>query len=484
MQIDANDNASPLPPASSRRVPLAAWWLAIPATIILAHVWLMPQGVWVDEFFTFAWFKTLGWHGVWLRLIHWAPRPASELLVYLYYAATQIAHRPLVAPCLIVAWGTWIAAMVGAVKPWHGPARLARIALVLGLTSLSLLAAPVLNLYYWPLAALAYLPSLGAASFAALTICTGGLDRPQARTGLCIALCIGACSVELGATLALSASPLLAIAEWRNPAPNRISRILLALLPGLIAALVMVMLMHGRVPGESNIGAGVTFHHGLLSLMAAAPVALGELTGSAYGLPGIAAATATKLLFFAAALVILCQGWPVRAARAPMLAVILGLAATFYASIAGAFYTLGSGCCERHQSYRQAILFLIILALAAMLRPARGLAFHRGLAPMLISASVMVTAPSRLSGILVESRLAPLRAIARQTLFNSGYGLGGTITYPIAPTGPLLRYDVIPTGDFHHGPKPQHYIIEGALTYFNKSRLVVTAMPEKPAQVR
>ena len=121
---------SNLSPASL--VLLAASFAILILTLAM-YAALLPQGQWYDEYIAFYGFRVYGWQGFLIRLLHWSPRPVSEILAFGYARIVYATGRPLIAPVLCLAWSVLFAFLVAALRPWQHPGRPARAAMVLAL---------------------------------------------------------------------------------------------------------------------------------------------------------------------------------------------------------------------------------------------------------------------------------------------------------------------------------------------------------------
>lgn len=180
-----------------RRVPalLAA---AAAGAVVAAHAALMPLGAWYpDEFIQFALHQRLGWAQVADRVFGWAPRPASELLLFAYSSMVAWLDRPGVTWVLAAAWAGVLGMLLAA-------GRLAglRPALSLVLMAAALIVARPGEMWFWPVAALAYLPAFAGLAAAALLL-AGPRRAGGADIALCLCLLLAAGSVEIGAIAVL-----------------------------------------------------------------------------------------------------------------------------------------------------------------------------------------------------------------------------------------------------------------------------------------
>jgi hypothetical protein len=455
--------------------------LAVPAAVLALHAVLLPQGVWNDEFFEFGMFRQFGWQGFLYRLEHWSPRPVSEALFWLYWLAVYATSRPLVGPALLAAWGIAAGLLAAAAQPWRRPGRAARLALVLALPAAALLSGPVEELYYWPMGALAYLPAIGAAGCVTLRLAGPGLRHASDRVMVAGVLILGALSVEMGAFLALCCGPLLLAADrvaaraWRPLAAAT------SLAPVAVAFLVLVMLLFGRLTDTTTYGPPGAGHHPFGSLFLAAPVFLREMLvpdSAPLSAGALAASLLAKALFTGGAWAALGRAWPAPPPRLPLLALLGALAGTAYLSIAAAYYQFGAPCCERHASYRQALVLLMMVALAGMLPRRRpGPARRWPVAPLLLALALLPSLPPRLLALAGEYRLIPAREAARATTFATGWAPGpAPIRFVRPPSGPLLRHAYLPRGYYRLAGNPAWYL-QGPMLFFGKDSMEVVDKP-------
>lgn len=442
--------------------------LMLPAIVLLAHVALLPQGQWHDEYFGFVFWRLYGFDGELMRLLHWGPRPLSELFLYFYYLAEKATNAPLLVPALAFAWSTLGAGLVMATRPWRRPGRAGRAALALSLPALFLMVGPIGELFYWPYGALAYLPALGAACFVTLHLAGPGLDEEGGWTSLAVALALGAISVEMGAFLTVSIAPGLLLVAFRLSAARRWQRITAVLVPLAMASGVLFALWNGRVSrGREMFGNPALVHHvGIDFLLAVRTLALEFIHPPGWS---VGASLAAKVAVFFGARACLAAAWPGQRRRGPVYALLVGLTATALLSILGAYYNFGVLCCDRHETYRQALYLLMVVAAAGLWKPA-GVMFG---ADLLLPLAVLINLQPRLAAVRAEYRLAGARAYAWHILFASGLTPGpGKLDFVVAPSGPLFQYGIFPPGFYQMSQHPPTNI-SGPMLLFNKQSMQV-----------
>jgi hypothetical protein len=443
------------------------------------HLAMLPQGQWHDEFYTFSFLRARGLHGALTRLVNWGPRPFSELLILIYWHAVRVSGGPMMGGVLAASWAMMWAGLLAAMRPWRSPGSGARWALALGLPALFLMAGPVAELWYWPLGALAYMPALGAAGYATLTLAGPGVTARRDWVWLAVALGVGAWSVELGMFLAVVLAPLLALSVFRQD--RRAAAIMLV--PLAAGLLVAAGLAHGRTAQANEMVDAGTFHRLWPSLRAGWPVFAAGLAGWGDGEgPHLAsvAALGVRFLLLLGAWAGLRLAWPAPVSRVRLGMVIVALGSAALLSAVGAFYQFGVLCCERHEAYRQALYLLMVVATAGLL-PRTGQLWglppeRQGLtAAGLLAGAVLLACPGRVADLRAEYRLAAAQEAADSAMFRSGADASAdTLDVLLAPPGPLLEGSHTRPGDYTMASNPPWYV-KGPMLYFSKARMRVRA---------
>lgn len=341
--------------------------------VICAYAGLVPYGHWQpDEFQTVVSYRTDPINFFWHRLSTWSPRPLSEALIYLYVQAIEAAREPLITEALVLSWSLLFCAALFPL--WTSGRRepaewFALLGQRLSLLCLFLLAHGVAEVFYWPMAALAYLPTLGAIVFL-YALAEEGCDASGTRVG--IALTVAAASTEVGAMYVVCHTLVaLACMAWFRIVPRRGTGIIAFLLPLLIALAVLYRLSEGRVAANGEtFGDPRYIHHLLPSILAALPHALWEAV-AADSLPisplllvvgaGIKIAFFTGACIVAATRPLVAKSWR---ARVPL---AIACFAMIPATLAAAYYQFGTmACCERHATFRQCLALIGLASSAAL----------------------------------------------------------------------------------------------------------------------
>jgi peptidoglycan/LPS O-acetylase OafA/YrhL len=364
---------------------------------LAAYAGQLALGRWqLDEYLLFTSLHSEGWHAIMPRLA-FSPRPFSEALLFLYGAAVLAFGSPLVVPFLAALWVGVLGCAVLAARRVLPPSRwrlLTAAVLAGALFAFVLATNSITELFYWPMAAAAYLPTAGSA-MVLLFLLSGPLDA-RARLGCGAALLVAAGSSEVGAALAVGfagAAICAGVLDGRMRLVQSLRSGLWWLLPALLGLAVLAIVAAGRAHGirpgaEAEPWAGHIVASTELGLRAFV------LDLAAMNTPDRTVsltALATKLLFALGFVAVWRQADPAGAAPGrwhAVLAAALGIAALF--SIVAAYDHYGTLCCERQATTRS--WFIDMLAIIAMAWAfARWMPWRRRvawLAPVLLAISL------------------------------------------------------------------------------------------------
>lgn len=448
--------------------------ISVSASVVALHACLLPLANWgVDEYLFFAIFREEGWGGYFGRVLAWSPRPVSELILFAMSRVTGMAGSPLVAPTLGVVWALCILFLCAASRVagfgWHPGLVFAALLLLGGKPG---------EIWFWPAAAISYLPTIFAMAaaglllagpqrdgtvaaflFVALMVCAG-----SSEIGACFVLAFGLGFLGLRAVEARTGRALATVPSWPIAVPV------------VFAILVAWLLMQNRLGADVERFANAPPPAGLLDslrlavtegiprdLAAALPV-LAAIAAGAIGLPGPGLA-------------------PARRALAAVF--VLALGAASFVALVSAYGQFGIYCCGRHIGMRLDMLIMAMLVGLAFLRSRPGFVSrvpHHGFVvlPAVMVALLLTRAPGfahDFAGIgaaqraraatwdQARSRDEPMRFHnpPRTRLVNT-FMLPPGLHRRAAPTGdPAGRYRVLPA-DAH---------AQAVLRYFDRQALRV-----------
>jgi hypothetical protein len=458
---------------------------ALCAVVVLAHAALLPLGKWEgDEFIQLALLDRNGLAQVAERVFGWSPRPVSETLIWAYSRLVAWRGAPSAMICLAILWLSLTAALLGA-----GRAGRLGVVLPLAVIAAALLVAKPGEMWFWPAGALAYLPAFGGIAAACLLVLSLRTDEAHS-VATCVALLVAAGSAELGAMFVLlfaGLQTLRRLAAWMLPEVAPSGPAWVWLLPGVLAAGVILVLLAHRTGQAIDVMSGAATAPDLgASLAAAAPrfgrMLLGmpvEPNGRAHdiylGLP-------LKLALLMGFRALLPPAAPVAAIRLTCLALAAALLGAAFASVVFAYRQFGLLCCERHETFRQTLVVLAILALAAAL-PRAAAPVRRGrwaVAGLSAFAAALVLAFTlRLPALRSDLALTGQTLAARAGNWASGRSPGEVMEFRPEPSTSLANSFPPAPGVYRREsrdavrPPGMAWYIFAVLLYFDKLELRV-----------
>ncbi len=462
------------------------------AAVVMSYLGLIGLGQWqADEYDDFWRVAQHGWRAVAERL-RWSPRPLSELVFFGYGWLVNRSHQPLIVPFLAILWAGFLAA--GLITFWQDrqagkDSASPNLLVALALMACFLTGGHLMEVFYWPAGAAAYLPTLSATLLLFLQVARG---RLQARSGrrLCgFCLLIAACSSEAGATFVLAyavvqAVLLAATALRRRERGSSDSLVVWWLAPAVVSSSVLTWVQLNRFHVQERPAGTVSsaFGRPLPSLVAG----VHELAREGLGL------TMHSHSWFGLgprlpAMVILALGaglcWR-RFGPLPKLVsrqVMVVVAALLMASIcivAAAELHFGAVCCARHEALRRCWMVMSaagigIVALSG--RPLDRTRFRVGIlnaaAPVLLSAAVIM---GWHIGELVDTyRIYGALRRGTEENFQSGFRPGSSaMEFLLPPDHGLILGAQAEPGTYSASSAGSDYI-SYVLCYFGKQTAVV-----------
>jgi hypothetical protein len=334
--------------------------------------------------------------------------------------------------------------------------------------ALSLLLAKPGEMFYWPDGAAEYLPSW--AGLAAVTVLHRA-GKGSHAIALTLALLVVAFTTEIGAATVLVYTGLVVAALLGDHTLLR--RLIPLTLPALGALFVALILLSNRMQtGEVMDATSGLAGNWPASLRAAVPAFAHETLGIA-GMPLLAGLAIKLLLLVSLPAANAGSRRDYRFGAMWTLALFLGA----FASVAAAYHQFGTLCCERHATFRQAMILLALLTLAGLLGSA--LMVQRS---VLLAALLLVLLVARAGALYSDWHLRDQVFAARQRTWDSGAGPGDAMTFFLAPAGRIINDDALPIGRYR---RTSDIPVEGApwyawgiMAHFGKHALTITAAGE------
>ena len=466
------------------------------ACIFLAYFALIGAGQWqADEYADFGELARSGWH-ILLPRLKWSPRPFSEVLFFLYGALVNHLRQPLIIPFLGL---LWIGLLVAALLTWWKRRRREHREngwpdLLLGLALLAsfVTGGPLLEMFYWPAGAVAYLPTLSATVLLFLQVVAGRLETPKGRAVCGVCLLIAASSTEAGATFVASYAAVQLIASTLVTRTTRdgCRRWIWWLLPAIVAVAVLIVLrlnryessepIFGLVPNFARSSGAIviaSLRQGLLEIA--------DTPNHYHAWFGIPARVISRcLLALGAGVIWRFSRRMSTTIRWQILGVVVAFLAAALATISAAELHFGAECCARHETLRRCWFMMsfagIGMVLSSWPTPTR---FAEGRRQFALSLGSLLLCAGAVTGWRARELLRtyriyrPLHSMVEQN-FRSGFDRSSSTMdfFPPPGRGLIVGAQVDPgtyTLATLHESNAQEYYLRFILAYFDKRTIHV-----------
>lgn len=449
---------------------LCFFLIGLAFSVILAHAGLLSAGRWQGDEYTLSLYaRNTGLSGVWERITGWSPRPVAESLSYLYFCVSNAFDRPLIGSFLGCVWLFTLLGVSGA--GWIARARQPVGRAMIWFALFLLLDRPG-EVFFWPMAAVAYLPLWGGLAVVTMLLLDGRAWTGRTAWVLSGALLVAAFSSEVGAVTVGSFALLVAMMPGSGKRGYLWSMTLLAPVLGS-AAVIGILLSHRGVSHHEimEAGTGLAGSWGR-SLLASVPTLGHEVLGIA-GVPLILAVL-IKLTLPWLVLNDASSDRPAFRGRGLLLCWFVALMCGAAMSVVSAYHQFGILCCERHHTMRSGMFLLTILTLGGLTGCAFRFARQAGLLIVLLLLVAFRAVP-----FLSDWHVSREVIAARQASWRSGYAQNSGMTLEVGPDGLLLAANTIPRGYWslqEKGDVP--WFASGIMARFGKSSLSVKVGPE------
>ncbi len=473
--------------------------LCVMLSVIALQAAILPASVWQgDEYDYFANIREHGLAFLSDRLLHWSPRPFSEIVIFAYGTLANAVHKPL---AWIVLALTWLFCAAIAFVPFFrrsaAPIPM-RLLIAVSLAAIFMLGHPSADLFYWPMGTIAHLPVLAAACGLILLKISNTLSLRAEALLLTLALASSEAGVFFGMLwLGMRGFEIL---SGRRTFPLGRSRWLL--LPTGVGLCVFTVMIFNHRMGGSGFPFTPTHGHIRASLAAAFRPFLKTLfalqpdemsSGSLFTRKALASGVVLKAILTGAftALFMVCG---IRPALRTLMAPALALSGTMYLTIAAAFYAFGFLCCQRHETFRLDFSILLVLLLAAGLSTILSAKFRISSDDRKRETTLQICALAglllftgwtmrwRLSDLSLALAGLPLEEAAHDRVWASGLSAGTEMTYTQGTASPAFYYWRWEPGTYHVGGSG--WEVQSAMRYFGKTTLHVlppASLPPLPA---
>jgi hypothetical protein len=460
--------------------------------VILVYLGLIGQGQWLpDEYDDFGRLARDGWHALALRL-EWSPRPLSELVFYGYGWLVNHSHRSLIIPFLALLWAGFLCA--GLLTYWQSRRHRDRHDKIIApelLAGLALMASfladgEVMEVFYWPAGAVAYLLTLSATLLLFLQVARGRLAMPEGPRlcGLC--LLVAACSSEVGTTFVLAYAAIQALLWTIDALQNKGSevarnRCLWWIIPGLPALMVLLILQMNRFHAVEHpiIYLPGTWGHPLASLIAGLRELALELFGvklNAHGGLALNGRFASEtLLAIGLAIYWSRFGRLARAVARQTIALSAAFLLASWLTIAASELHFGAVCCQRHEVIRRCWILMALtgIAIVGLNSAAQRLRQNAVLnvAPLLLCMAIIVAWHTK--PVIRQYRIYGAMDHEMNENFRSGFNPDNAkMIFLSPPPSGLIHGAQIAPGLYTRSSPGEGYP-QYILTFFGKERMVV-----------
>jgi hypothetical protein len=449
--------------------------IVVSLATLLAFAGLIPLGRWHDEYLALHDYHQAGIKFLWERLLHWSPRPLSELLIYFYSLIVYRAGSPLIGAFIAPFWIMLVAAIL-----W--PVICSRQGLLPAcvLLAMLLLGHPVAEVFYWPFGVVAYMPTLTAVAMLLALDWGGWMETPAGNVWRFVALMTAAASSEVGALFTVLYIGLLIA----SGSLEKGRRGVIFSIPLLLSLTLLHLQYTGRVAkGNEVFGDPAVAHNPVRALLAVVKhVFFVLLKGdNRHHAAALLAGLATKLLFLAGIYRAMSAtpqtGVSPRAQRMRLVLVVASLA-TAILIMAAAFYNFGSLCCERHDTVRQGYVLVALGSLATYLA-IRSPSRNAGRAGPLLLLALLIPLATAAPGLMTEYRNYASVRRADSATWRSGRAAGPAMQVTQTMPGPITGGLYIEPGVYHRMTRANDDV-HWMLSFFDKETAIVTAPINAP----
>jgi hypothetical protein len=467
--------------------------LAIVLVTIALHFGLVDIGQWAyDEYSLISSYRDNGWISFSTRLLHWSPRPVSEILIGIYACLVNWTHRPLIGAFLGFLWLTLISApliaFVQVPNKLRANSRRSVMFLTLfgfGLLALFLVEHNLGSLFYSPVISAAYLTTLSAITLCFFQLAFSLTERQRGRVTTALALLAAAASSETGAFFAIvfgSLSLIFMSAEILCGLCQKLEKILWFLVPVFVGTGMFYLIISNRLQTQQALFATAEYHNVVISLK----TAVGQLTkeclasGQRLSDRGILFGLLLKGSFFFAARYCWLSS-EMKVARKQILIVLaLSLIGTTYFSVAATYYGYGGLTNGWHQELRQCLIMLFVatVALLSCHYHARNISARRcewiGSIAFCITLSLVI--PARARGLIHDYKNYSVCIESRTKSWKSGLSNSNTMIWWSPPRGQVADTFLFAPGVYNSESKAPGVV--DIMHFFHKDHLEIRPWTE------
>ncbi len=461
---------------------LLAWIsFVVLLVMIILHFGLVEVGQWTnDEFGIIGSYRENPWTAFCDRLMHWSPRPISEVLIWIYACLVNSTHKPFIGLFLGLLWLMLLSTpLIAFLQVRKCSGNSPKTFLYFSLFAYELMALFLLEhspgeLFYWPVGASAYLTTLSAVVLCFFQLACNLTEDRRGRIVTTLSLILAAGSSETGAFFALVFGCLSLIGTSVDRLGGGVyqRKIVWYLIPALFGIAVFGLLLHTRARAQEALFPTAEYHNLSLSATAAIGQTLQEylVPGHRLSARGIVFGLILKACFiFAVRYCWLSTGTKLPR-RQVLILFALSVIATTYFSVTASYYGYGGLTNPWHEELRQCLVMLVIASgglFSCHYRP-RILNQRKveWLGGVFVLTTLVLLVPRRYTSLVHDYRNYSACLESRNKSWRSGLSEGKAMIWFSPPRGEVAQTLIFLPGTYDSESKNTDYA--HLMRFFNK----------------
>jgi hypothetical protein len=341
---------------------------------------------------------------------------------------------------------------------------------------LFLLGHKVDEVFYWPIGALAYMPTLAAIACLLTIDFAGFADMRTGRIVTVVALVVAATSAEIGALFVAGYCVLAFVV-------STVTKDRLATwwaLPFTVSLGVLYLMLTGRAAQTGEVfGDRSIVHEPVSAVLAAARLFLREVVGTdtpSDSLTEMLSILLLKVTFFFGTYFLFSLDHEASRSRRQLMRLVLAasLIGAAFLVLAAGFYQFGLSCCERHATMRQCYMLIAIGSLAlfaAHWRPIR--APSVGIVLLLIA--ILIPLKRATPDLVSDYRNYHVIVAARVDMWTSGLGPDNPMTVQQVQPARIAGGSLLAVNTYSAADKSVDALPSWIMYFFRKASLTILA---------
>jgi len=344
--------------------------ITINILIISFYINLINIGHWQDEYRAINLFHNWNWKNLSIWILSWSPRPISELFIFIYANIVQISNKTFITEFLALSWTIMISCVI--IYPFiiSNNSHLKKITLLISssMLCLFLLGNQTGELFYWPQAAIAYIPVLSiiTMTFWSILLINNEVTRLKLLGGIGV---IAILSAEVGAFYFTFFYLIYFLTEQLSKKNNQQRQLYKwGILPIISLIIVYSLILHGRYESKTELFGDINVaHHIIPSIISSIydfPKEL-FLSPNQSDLASSLKSVSSKLLLIISLFFLFREinnSSKIKNNKKLTISFSLSCFITSFFIIFASYYQFGTICCERHYSFRTFLNYMGIIS--------------------------------------------------------------------------------------------------------------------------